>query len=419
MEPLAPAVLKALTPTDIEVRFYDDRLEPIPYEERTDLVALSVETYTARRAYQIASEYRSRGIPVALGGFHPTLMPGESAEHADCVVEGEAEETWPALVEDFRAGRLKKSYQGRSRPSLSGLIPDRSIFEGKGYLPIGLVEWGRGCLFGCEFCSIHAFHERSYRHRPVKAVVDELRSLRRRLIFFVDDNLACDPDAARELLQAVKPLGIRWVGQASLHLARDEALLSLFKESGCQGLLIGFESLDSAGLGRMNKGFNRFPGGYEEAVRRFRRHGIRLYATFMLGYGGETEKTFEDTLDFAKRQKFYLAAFNHVIPFPGTQLFRRLEGEGRLRSGAWWLEPSYRFGQLPFEPEGMSAEDVSRRCLQARRAFYSIGSILRRSLDLRANNARPFSGLNYFAINWMMRREVEQRVGLALGERHV
>src|ERR1041385_8808081 len=142
MQALAPATLAGLTPRDVEVKFYDDRMEVVPYDEPTDLVAISVETYTAVRAYQIASEYRRRGVPVVMGGFHPTLVPDEVREHAESIVIGEAEHLWPKVIEDFRAGRLLSEYRQVMRPSLSGLRPDRSIFAGKRYLPVGLVEAG-------------------------------------------------------------------------------------------------------------------------------------------------------------------------------------------------------------------------------------------------------------------------------------
>ncbi len=150
MEPLPAAVIAGLTPKTVEVKFYDDRMEAIPYDEPTDLVALSVETYTARRCYQIASEYRRRGVPVIMGGFHATLCPEEVADYAEAVVIGEAEGLWPEVIDDFRHGKLAKIYRHPKRPSLTGLKPDRTIFRGKRYLSIGLVEAGRGCHFKCD-----------------------------------------------------------------------------------------------------------------------------------------------------------------------------------------------------------------------------------------------------------------------------
>jgi radical SAM superfamily enzyme YgiQ (UPF0313 family) len=415
MEPLAAAVLAGLTPPDVQVRFHDDRMEAIPYDEPTDLVALSVETYTARRAYQIASQYRRRGVPVVMGGFHATLVPDEVAAYAEAVVVGEAEAVWPRLIDDFRHGRLARVYRGEGRPSLAGLRVDRSIFAGKRYLPIGLVEAGRGCHLRCEFCAVQAYFGSTQTRRPADEILEELRRHRRPLVFFVDDNITSNMDEAKEFFRRLIPLGIRWVSQASIDAAHDAEFLRLIRASGCQGLLIGFESLDPATLRRMRKGFNTMKGGYEVALANLRRHGIRLYATFILGYDQDDEATVRATLEFAVRHRFYMVAFNHLTPFPGTPLYARLAREGRLRFARWWLDPRYRYGMVPFVPGRMSPEAVELGCLQARRVFYGWRSMARRSVD-RVNAGSAFMWANFFVINYLMRREVGQRVGYPLGD---
>ena len=419
MEPLAPAVLAGLTPPDVEVRFYDDRMEAIPYDEPADLVALSVETYTARRAYQIASEYRRRGVPVVMGGFHPTLLPDEASEYAESVVVGEAEGLWPQVLDDFRHGRLRRAYRQAVRPPLRGVRPDRSIFQGKRYLPIGLVEAGRGCHFRCEFCAIQSYFGSTQTRRPCGEILDELRLLKqtnKKLIFFVDDNITSNMAQAKEFFRALIPLQIRWVSQASINAAHDEEFLQLVKASGCQGLLIGFESLNPETLKRMRKSFNTMNGGYEAALANLRRHGIRLYVTFILGYDDDNGDTFQETLDFALRHRFYIVAFNHLTPFPGTPLYARLEREGRLLYDRWWLHPDYRYGMVPFAPRGMTAEMVRQRCIQARARFYSWPSIFKRSLDFQVNSSSFFMWSNFFVINALMRKEVLQRQRYPLGD---
>src|SRR5688572_22506453 len=205
MECLPAATLAGLTPKDVEVKFYDDRMERIPFDEPTDLVAISVETYTARRAYQIASEYRRRGIPVVMGGFHATLCTAEVQRFADAVVVGEAEAVWGTLIADFRAGRLQPLYKGDGRPRLSGGHPDRSIFEGKRYLPIGLIEAGRGCHFKCDFCAIQAYFGSTQKRRPIADIIAEVREVKktRKLIFFVDDNITSNMDEAKAFFRAL------------------------------------------------------------------------------------------------------------------------------------------------------------------------------------------------------------------------
>ena len=216
MEPLPPATIAGLTPPDVDVRFYDDRMELIPYDEPTDLVAISVETYTAKRAYQIASEYRRRGVPVVMGGFHPSLCPEEVTEYAEAIVVGEAEAVWPELVDDFRHGRMERVYRSTSRPSLKGLRPDRHIFRGKRYLALGLVEAGRGCHFRCDFCAVQAMFGATQTRRPLDEIISEIASIRdtKKLFFFVDDNITSNLSQAKEFLRALAPLGIRWVSAA-------------------------------------------------------------------------------------------------------------------------------------------------------------------------------------------------------------
>jgi radical SAM superfamily enzyme YgiQ (UPF0313 family) len=417
MEPLPMAVIAGLTPPDVELRFYDDRMQMIPYDETTDAVVLSLETYTAKRAYQIASEYRRRGVPVIVGGFHATLMPEEAERFAEAVIVGEAEEVWQTVVDDLRHSTLKKRYQSTTRPALDRIRIDRSIFRDKRYLPIRLVETGRGCRFPCNFCAIQTFFERTHRSRPIEQIIAELQSLRNstRVFFFVDDNFVGDMNFARELLRALIPLKLRWITQMSINAAHDEEFLELLSRSGCMGVLIGFESLDDDNLRSMNKRFNKMKGGYAKALDNLRRYRIRVYATFVFGYGNDTHASFEQALEFALEQRFYIAAFNHLTPFPGTSLYDELKTAGRLRFDAWWLDDNYRYNDLPFLPEQLLPEEVTELCVQTRRKFYAWSSILKRGLD-RSNRSDAFMLRNYLPINIMHRADVSKRNGYPLGD---
>ncbi|MCP4663334.1 MAG: B12-binding domain-containing radical SAM protein, partial [bacterium] len=318
MEPLPAAMIAALIPPEVERRFYDDRLEAIPYDEPTDLVAISVETYTAKRAYQIASEYRRRGVPVVMGGFHATLCPDEVMDHCETIVLGEAEDLFPEVIDDYRHGRPRKSYRATERPQLGRVEADRSIYRGKRYLPIGLVESARGCRFRCDFCAVQSMFDATQTHHPADRVAAEVARVRRpgQMIFFIDDNLTSDVTAAKELMRALIPLNVRWVSQASIDVAWDEEALELMRRSGCQGLLVGFESLDPKSLAAMNKRFNLMRGGPREALARFRRFGIRIYGTFIFGYDHDTRESFRSAVEFCRQEGFYIAAFNHITPFP-------------------------------------------------------------------------------------------------------
>jgi radical SAM superfamily enzyme YgiQ (UPF0313 family) len=417
MEPLPPATIAGLTPPDVDVRFYDDRMETIPFDEPTDLVGISVETYTAKRAYQIATEYRRRGVPVVMGGFHPTLCPDDVAEFADAVVIGEAESIWPVLIDDFRHGRMNQMYRASGRPSLANLRPDRRIFRGKRYLPIGLVEAGRGCHFRCDFCAVQAMFNSTQTRRPLDRVLSEVAAIRdtKKLFFFVDDNITSNLSEAKAFLRALAPMRIRWVSQSSINAAHDEEFLTLLTASGCQGVLIGFESLEPSALAAMNKSFNAMRGGYEAALSNLRRHRLRLYATFIFGYDADTPDSFRRAVDFAKAHRFYIAAFNHLTPFPGTPLYKRLDAENRLLFERWWLDERYRYNMVPFQPKTMSPVALQRHCLEARRSFYAWPSILTRSID-PVNRSDAFMFRNFFPINAMLRVDTNRRDGFPLGD---
>jgi radical SAM superfamily enzyme YgiQ (UPF0313 family) len=416
MQPLWVAALAALTPREVELRFYDDRLEAIPFDEPTDLVGISVETYTARRAYQIASEYRRRGVPVAMGGIHATLCPEEVSEYAECVVSGDAESTWPQLLDDLRCGRLRKFYRPEAGASATAWRYDRSVFHGRRYLPIRLIEFGRGCRLTCEFCAVQTAFHNVYTERPVDDVVAEVAATsasgdRARLIFFVDDNLACEADRLKEFLRALIPLRVHWIGQAGINVAHDPELLDLLVRSGCRCLLIGFESLQPANLREMSKPINETRGGIERAVAELRRFHVPVYGTFVFGCDADTPDDFGRTVEFCIDGGFLLAAFAHLMPFPGTPLYRRFAREQRLLSERWWLDPGYAYNTVAFRPHHFSPEELRRHCLAARRAFFSWRSMLRRSVSAGAEQR------NFWTVNLLHRAELGLRDGHPLGDR--
>ncbi len=414
MEPLAVAMLSALTPEHISREFFDDRLEPIDYDTGTDLVAVNVETYTARRAYQIAGEYRRRGIPVVMGGFHATLCPDEVEQYAECVAVGSAEATWPRILSDFENGRLAQRYSGGNN-SFAGVFPDRTIYADKRYTGVTLIETGRGCRFSCEFCSISPFFRKKYYARPVDEVVGEIRQRKNRFVFFIDDNIMVDRARTLTLLRALVPLRIEWIGQVSLNLARDPEMLSLMKQSGCAGVLIGFESLNRDNLTAMGKQINYSMGDYDSAAATLRKAGLGVYATFVFGYDGDTIDTFQRTLAFAKRSKFFFAAFNQLVPFPGTPLYRRLMSNGSLRDEKWWLSEQRTFGEVVFEPRQLSPDDLAETCLAYRKKFYRPDSVLYRASNVQSNCSSLAKTLIYFSQSVIGRKDVLRRQGLPFG----
>lgn len=415
MEPLCFAILKSLTPPDIDVSLYDERLEEIPRDLDSDLVAMTVETYTARRAYQIADHYRRRGIPVVMGGYHPTFLPDESLEHADAVVKGDAEDVWERVVEDARNHSLQPLYESAEFPSLDRLMPDRSIFAGKKYAPMGLVQFSRGCRFNCSFCSIRAFYGNCLRQRPVEHVVEDIRRSGRRHIFLVDDNLFVDVETTRALFEALVPLNISWSCQVSIDIARDADLVRLMRRSGCISALIGFESLDIDSLRELKKHWNTKWQSYDDAIGVFRDAGIMLYGTFVFGCDNDTVSSFDKSVEFALRNKFLLANFNPLTPTPGAPLFEQMKKEGRLLHERWWLDPDFGYGDATFEPRGMSARELTSGCFSSRKKFNTAHSIMRRMLDVRANLRTPYRAGIYLAANLLSRREIHRKQGRRLG----
>jgi radical SAM superfamily enzyme YgiQ (UPF0313 family) len=414
MQPLGLAQLSALTPSDWDRQLLDDRLIPVRGDEPADLCAISVETYTARRGYEIAAAFRSRGIPVVMGGYHATACPDEVLQHADAVCVGEAEGVWARILEDARAGRMKGRYQAAPGQPFPHVLPDRRIFQGHRYLPLELVETGRGCPHQCDFCSIAVFHQHRYRRRPLEDIVNEVKSLRGRSVFFVDDNISADRPGLLELCRRLEPLGLTWISQAALDVARDDELPMAMARSGCAGVLIGLESLTPARLHAMGKRTNQV-SQYEAALERLRRAGMAVYGTFVFGYPGDTPEDFERAVAFARRERIFLAAFNHLVPFPGTPLYEKAAQEGRLSRTDWWLDPHFRFGQTALITHPLSAREIQDHCQQARRAFYSWPSIAARALNLRANG-RTLRRLGLYAgLNVLMRREVEEKSGIPLG----
>ncbi|MHC5211443.1 MAG: B12-binding domain-containing radical SAM protein [Planctomycetota bacterium] len=420
MEPLQLGVLAGMTPADVECMLHDDRIESIPYDEPTDLVAITVEIYTARRAYEIADEYRRRGVRVVLGGFHPTLVPDEASEHGDAIVLGDAEHVWSSVVEDARRGLLAPVYEGfPGVPQEGGSQPRRDLFRGKGYLPVTLMQFSRGCRYPCDFCAISVFFDQGHHVRPTREILAEIEAQDRRFIFFVDDNFLSDHRAAKEFLRALVPLRIRWVSQASIDMTQDAELMDLLAASGCMGNVIGFESLDPRNLRSMKKAPNIGSGGldrYDEACRTLRSYHMQTWAAFTLGHDHDTPESIAQTLDFAQRNRFCFAAFNILMPYPRTKLYARLAAEGRLLwDGQWWLHPEYRFNHAAFVPARMSPDELTEACWRCREAWNSPSSIFTRMWDFKTHMSSPRRLAVYLQYNPIFAREARKKQGMLFG----
>jgi len=373
-------LLAALTPPGHDVRIVDEAFAPDDPDEPVDLVGISVMTELARRAYRIAARYRQRGVPVVLGGIHPTVMPAEALEHADAVAVGEAEDTWPALVNDADDGRLQRLYAPAAPAAVVGRPPPRRDLyprpSSRGYTPPAVgVEAARGCPFDCEFCSIGSTMGRSYRVKPVREVVAELGAIDSPNVFFVDDALGLDRRTTKTLLREMMSLGLRWVGQGNVSLAEDVELLRLMRRSGCLGLLVGFESAQE-GAGALRKSAS-LRIGYAEAMRRFHGEGIAVLGAFVFGFDHQDRDAFDRTIEFILDSRIDCVQARLLLPLPGTRLYQRLLDEGRLFDPTWWLH-GHTNDTLLFRPRRMTEDELLDGLARLNRVVYSLPGMARR-----------------------------------------
>jgi len=380
--PLNLCVLAANTPADVEVSLTDAYLEDINYNEHVDLVGITCLTPSALQAYKIAEGFRDRSVKVILGGIHPSAMPEEALQHADAVVVGEAELLWNKVIEDFKGGRLSGVYESEEKPDLAGMrFPRRDICAPRKYLVRSLVETSRGCPFNCMYCSDWLVYGHKYRFRPVEEVVEEIKSMRKKFIFFVDNNIVGNVGRAKELFEALIPLRIKWVAQASVNLGYDEDLVRLAERSGCLGVLVGLETLKKDVLKIIGKPVD--PGRYMEAISRIQRHGIFVQGEFIFGFDEDDPSVFRRTIDFAIKAKLGSARFAILKPYPGTRIYERFLKEGRLMTFDW---EKYHTRNVVYKPMNLTAEELAEGRDRAYNEFASIRSIYQRVGLTRRNS---------------------------------
>jgi radical SAM superfamily enzyme YgiQ (UPF0313 family) len=393
--PVTLPLVAALTPPGHDVRIVVEPLEDVAFSDRPDIVGLTATTARALRAYEIADEFRRRGVHVAMGGVHASAVPREALQHADTVFVGEADETWPRFLADYERRCHQRVYEAAERPSLdrlpnprySLLHPDRYLLwrtEGLARflpLPVQCVQTARGCPHDCEYCVVTAFHGRHYRPRPIPQVVEEMEALGARSYCFLDDNIFASPARARELMRALAPMRISWMGQSTLGAADDPELVRLAKESGCIVLFVGIESLSQSSLDASGKRVNRV-ADYERQLRVFRKAGISVFAAMMFGFDGEGAQAFGEARDFLVRNRLAYSVWHPLLPLPGTRLHRRLDAEGRLKRTDWWLDPEMvaSFASLKFVDEAIDGDEFAREFARCYRSLYSLPNIVRRVL---------------------------------------
>ncbi len=410
--------IAAATPPGVEVKIVDEAFEKINFEEKVDLVGITAQTPVALRAYQIADEFKKRGIPVVMGGVHASMLPQEALQHVDAVVVGESEEIWPDLIEDLRRGQMRRIYVGSEFVNPSDLpLPRRELLNEKFYFPLKLLETTRGCPHHCDFCGVSKFFGFRYRNRPISEIERELKTLfqkgpvmnpvfkkilslfskdlpyflKRRLLYIIDSNIAGDRRFCLELFSLLKEFDLLWYGHAPVSIAFDQKLLEGFAQSGCIAINIGFESFSTKNLNAMGKGFNQ-PSRYAEAVKRIHDQGIGIMGTFIVGLDDDEPGVFQRIIDFCIDSKLDWALTFIMAPYPGTESFLRLEKEGRIFCRDW---EKYDSLNAVYQPSGMSVEELEKGMRRIWKEVFSTSSIYKRILK------RPWiHPLFYLAMNW-------------------
>jgi radical SAM superfamily enzyme YgiQ (UPF0313 family) len=385
-QPLTLTTLAALAPPELDIDFvlHDEGLADAPLDLDADLIGMTVITGSAGRAYELAGLFRARGKTVVLGGPHVTLLPVEAQAHADAICVGYAEQSWPQLLRDFAAGQMRPRYDQAPDFRLTNLpFARRELLDGRNYLTQAVFEATRACAHDCEFCVAPTAWGRKQFQKPVDHVVADIARFGAKKNLFVDLNLISDRDYARDLFTALIPLNIRWFGLSTSLIGRDTQLMELMARSGCSGLLIGFETFSTSGLGAIRKRFND-PGLYADLVRDLHGLGIGVQGCFVFGGDHDSEATFDVTADFVIESGIDLPRFALLTPFPATPLHRRLEAEGRILTRDWSL---YDGQHVVFQPKAMSVASLQAGHERAWKKVYSAKAIVRRFAHARWRDA--------------------------------
>ena len=374
---LTMPLVAALTPADVEIHHTDETVSPVSFSRSADMVGITTTTCAAPHAYEIADEFRGRGVTVILGGPHPTLLPDEAALHADSVLLGEAEGVWPSLLGDFQRGQLNRFYRANTPPSLVGLPrARRDLIEGRAY-GRGVIVATRSCPHACGYCMLPHFYHHRFRCRPVAEVVAEAASIPENALIFWDDNLIGDIDYARELFRRLIPLRKRWTGQATFDIVEHHDLIHLAAASGCEALFLGLESITAASLRETGKVFND-PRRYLDGISRLHDAGIAVQTGLVFGFDHDDVTVFERTFAFLEKAGVDVASIGSLTPFPGTPIFAKLEAEGRILTRDWSKYNART--DVVFRPRQMTADQLQAGVEWLTKQFYSLGSISRRLL---------------------------------------
>ena len=383
LPPLSILYIAGLTPEAHDVTVLDECVQTIDFDEPVDLVGITSMTFTAKRAYQIADEFRKRNVKVIMGGIHVSAMVEEALEHADAVVIGEADALWRTVLQDAANERLKKIYDNGRLDQLDNLpFPRFDLLDTNKYVRLPFrrspnipIQTARGCPFNCEFCSVSKFWGNKLRFRPIQDIVNEIAHSQADTVFFTDDNFVANPRRTLELCNALSPLGIKYICQIDSLAFKHPEIIKALKASGCFMAFIGFESINKNTLTNISKGFNK-PDNYPILINMLHRNKINVYASIILGFENDDPASAKETADFFIKQKVGLASFFRLTPFPGTRLFERLEKQGFITDSKWWLSRGEGLASLVKYPDSpYTGEELTSIAMKH---FYSWKSIFKR-----------------------------------------
>lgn len=377
----------ALIPRDqYEVVLIDENIEPIDFDVKADMVGISAMTAYVKRGYEIADAFRRRGVPVVMGGVHPSFMPQEALEHADAVVIGEGETAMPRVLNDLKDGNVKGIYKGDGlHPMVDLPQPRYDLLQRNRYVTSTFIQTSRGCHFACKFCAEHLMNGLRFRYRPVDEVMAEIDGCGERVIALNDADFFGTPRRAAELMRALKGRGVRWQAGVNSSGANDDRLLELAAESGCYMLSIGFESISRQTLRNVHKHQNN-PENFKALVEKIQSYGILVFGLFMFGFDEDDPSVFDETVKFNIDANYDMCAYSVLTPYPGTITWYEMEQDKRIVSYDW---DKYDQGSIVYAPRSLTPQQLRDGHMRAYEKFYSVPSMVRR-FPLVGSRSRGF-----------------------------
>jgi radical SAM superfamily enzyme YgiQ (UPF0313 family) len=379
--PLNLAICAAVAPEGWDVEIVDENVTDAPHApdaRGVDAVGIGAMTTQARRAYALADGYRALGVPVILGGIHPSACPQEALQHATIVCRGDAECTLPRALADLQRGAAKPIYDWTEDEGAPIATPRKDLLDPKEYLVFNPIQTTRGCPHDCTFCTTPAVFGRRYRKRAIPDIVAEMREAKERfrtkVFIFSDDDVAGNHAWAMDLFEAIRPLGIRWASQCDILVSYNDRLLEAMRASGCIGLILGLESPRAATLKEAGKRYVR-PEQYLRQIRKVQARGISLWGSFIFGFDSDGWRDCRDAVAFARRARLCMSCFPILTPYPGTAVFEQYRAEGRLLHQDW---DRYNGASVVYTPARMTAEELRHAQMAAFFEFYSPASALAR-----------------------------------------